>query len=298
MARATNMRYGFVSITERSTAPGPQKAQMERLRVAVIDQAEIRIYVQASNHHGGGRISRGFAHERSRVGSNPLPAPPAPAAAPPPAVAPAAPDLNRMDRDARDALNAARSAVDAYVRTAQDEVERQLAADPNYRAAQDQTIAQQRRLDDVRTYGRREAIHLAERDYNDALDREHRLRDAAYASNGFYQQAKALSAQLVSPPPDPTATRIADAIAEHRLVVGMTLDEAMRAMGPDMLLLDSTPHVTHYRWKVMGHTGDVVEVHHDGFHRREVLVPQYGVVGHVTATFTDGRITDVFQDRN
>jgi hypothetical protein len=222
---------------------------------------------------------------------------PAPAP-PPPVAAPVAPDLNRMDRDARDALNAARSAVDAYVRAAQDEVERQLAADPNYRAAQDQTIAQQRRLDDARTYGRREAIHLAERDYNDALDREHRLRDAAYGSNGFYQQAKTLSAQLVAPPPDPTATRIADAIAEHRLVVGMTLDDATRAMGPDMLLLDSTPHVTRYRWKVLGHTGDVVEVHHDGFHRREVLVPQYGVVGHVTGTFSDGRITDVFQDRN
>jgi hypothetical protein len=28
-----------------------------------------------------------------------------------------------------------------------------------------------------------------------------------------------------------------------------------------------------------------------------VVVPQYGVVGHVTATFVDGRITDIFQDR-
>ncbi|HEY8747335.1 MAG TPA: hypothetical protein VIM11_05135 [Tepidisphaeraceae bacterium] len=35
----------------------------------------------------------------------------------------------------------------------------------------------------------------------------------------------------------------------------------------------------------------------DGFRRREVVVPQYGVVGHVTATFVDGKITDIFQDR-
>ena len=71
-------------------------------------------------------------------------------------------------------------------------------------------------------------------------------------------------------------------------------------MGNDSVLLDSGEHVRHYRWKIIGRTGSVTEYQRGGFRRREVIVRQYGygVVGHVTATFTDGRITDIVEDRH
>jgi hypothetical protein len=229
--------------------------------------------------------------------------PPATAAPPPPAaLEPATPlvDLDRMDRDAREALRSARAAVDAYLHAAQDAVERQLAADPQYRQAQDQTSIERRRLEDARAFGRPEAIRLAQGDYDAAIDHERRIRDAAYAASSAYQRARALSSEFAPPappPPDPNAVRIADAIAEHRLVTGMTLDEAMRALGPTPVLLESGTHVSRYRWAITARVGDQIEVHHEGFRRREVIVPRYRVVGHVTATFTDGRITDIVQDR-
>jgi hypothetical protein len=153
--------------------------------------------------------------------------------------------------------------IDTYVRAAQDQVEQQLAADPQYRQAQDQTSLQRPRLDDARAFGGREAIRLAEADLNLALDRERRMRDAAYAGSVPYQRAKGLAAELAPPAPDETAQRIADAIADHRLVAGMTLDEAMRAMGADPVLLDSSGPITHYRWKIVGRVGDTVEIHGD-----------------------------------
>ncbi len=82
--------------------------------------------------------------------------------------------------------------------------------------------------------------------------------------------------------PGVSAQRIADAIADHRLIAGMTFDEASRSMGNDSVLLDSGEHVRHYRWKIIGRTGSVTEYQRGGFRRREVIVRQYGygVVGH------------------
>lgn len=218
----------------------------------------------------------------------------------PPAASPYS-DLERMEHDARESLRSARSAVDAFLHASQDQVERQLAADPEYRHAQDETIRERHRLEDARAVGRREEIRHAEDDYKYAQDRESRIRDAAYASSMPYQQARRLAGELnapAAPVADVSAQRIADAIADHRLIAGMTFDEATRSLGNDSVLLDSGEHVRRYRWKLIGRTGSVTEYQRDGFRRREVVVPQYGVVGHVTATFMDGRITDIVEDRN
>jgi hypothetical protein len=218
-------------------------------------------------------------------------------------------DFDRMDRDARATLESAHAAVDAYVRAADDAVQQQLNANPDDQSAHAVTEAERRRLEDARALGRPEGIRHAAEAYNRAYAHEQEIRNAAYAASASYQRARALAAEF-APAPAPAATgvppvagddlsrRIADAIADRRLCTGMTLDDAIRAMGAPPVRVDSVGNINHYRWPVRGRSGTVTEWHRDSFGRRYAVdVPQYGTVGYWNATLIDGRTTEVTYSR-
>lgn len=258
----------------------------------------------------------------------PAPSPATPAPAPtgsaasadspasPSAAIPARPaTLEELGARARDAIRQARESALLYFQRAKTEAESNLEADSDYLRARSETQAAKAHLEEVRLHGSGEEILAASTTYAADVRREKSLREVALGANAAYSEAKSLeerfapanaapaSAPMAVAVAAPSASEaaewrreVADAIASHNLILGMTYEAACRSALAQGQFVRRDGSSVIYHWVIRKQTGthqEISESHRTalGFRNIYVTVADYQVVGYVEGIFAEGKLT-------